>query len=111
MLGIKLFGGKKDRQGKDRRQYVRHTGSSLTVLVDGQKYKTIDWSLGGFRIKDFHRAVSPNERLQGEVSPPKGISGEFIAEIVWVSDEGHLGLKFLEIAPRTFLSMTDIKAC
>lgn len=96
---------------KDRRRHVRHTSTSLTVTVDGHKYKTVDWSLGGFRLAGFHRPVAAKDRIAGLLAPPKGAKGDFVAEIVWTADDGHLGVRFLEITPRTFLAMADLKEC
>ena len=98
--------------GKERRQFARHAGTSLTVQVEGHKYKTLDWSLGGFRLPSFHHPIQPKERFSGRLTPARGgTPGEFTAEVVWVKEDGHCGVKLIEITPATFLSMASLKAC
>ena len=110
MLDTAVFNGifQKQRGTREKRRHVRHTGAPLSLMVEGQKYRTIDWSQGGFRIAAFARALTRGDRIEGTVSG-LGVAkpGEFQAEVVWTSDFGEAGLRILEISPVFFLAMTN----
>lgn len=96
----------------DRRQNSRIYDRPLKVRVEGKTYKTLDWSLGGFRIKGYHRHLEVGERISGKVSLPHGASaGDIVIEIMRVTDDSDVGVRFLEITPRTFVAMGGLKAC
>lgn len=79
-----------------RRKHTRFIEPRLRLTLDGAAYATHDWSLGGFRIIDFHRAVEPGEELGGRVDDANGTSGPFHARCVW-SDGRQCGFQFLEL--------------
>src|SRR5260221_10960099 len=97
--------------GVERRQHVRLREPAITLVIDGRKIKTIDWSTGGCLVVDADLGPGTRhigEKLKGTLRLSKVPSGEFLAEVVRRTDRGELGLRWLEISGATFLSMTAI---
>ena len=83
---------------RERRQHSRHVAPRLTLRFEGRNYKTTDWSLGGFRISGFHRAVLRGEPLDGSVVTWFGLKREaFKAGIIRMSPEGDVCCRFLTL--------------
>lgn len=96
----------------DRRRNSRIYDRPLKVRVEGKTYKTHDWSLGGFRIKHYHRHLEVGERISGKISLPRGPkAGDIVVEVMRATDNGDVGVRFLEITPRIFVAMGGLKAC
>lgn len=94
----------------ERRRFVRHATSALTLKIEGQRIKTLDWSLGGCKIAGFHRPLRRGDRLQGRIAAVGGArSGEFLAEVMYVSEEIGIGLSWIEIASATFHALRRVK--
>ncbi|MFN0044131.1 MAG: hypothetical protein ACKVSF_13060 [Alphaproteobacteria bacterium] len=91
--------------GRERRARSRIEGRSIRLAIDGTRYKTLDWSLGGFRIAGIDRTLSVSEEVAGEVLGSRWVAGgAFTAELCW-SRDGQAGFRYLDISSRTFLSM------
>ncbi len=83
---------------RERRQHSRHVAPRLTLRFEDHNYKTIDWSIGGFRISDFHRPVRPGETLEGSVVTWGGLKKEaFKADVLRLSREGDVCCRFLTL--------------
>ncbi len=96
----------------DRRRHRRVHDRPIKVRVEGNKYETLDWSLGGFRIKGYHRTLEIGERLSGKIGPVDGIkAGDFVVEVVRTTDDGDMGVRILEISSEIFLAMSGLKSC
>lgn len=96
----------------DRRQNRRNYDQQLKIKVEGKTYKTLDWSLGGFRIKGYHRPLQIGERIAGKVGVPHGArTGNIVIEIMRATNDGEFGVRFLEITPSSFVAMANLKAC
>ncbi len=99
---------------KDRRKHARITTPSLQLKIDGRKYRTLDWSLGGLRINGFHADVKPRDRLSGTIAGVGGVGGggpgEFVAEVMRVAENGDVSVRLLEISPAIFLAMGGLRA-
>jgi hypothetical protein len=77
----------------------------MRLVIEGKRYKTLDWSLGGFRIAGFADTTRPRAKIAGVVQDGWAFAGgDFTAELCW-SREGEAGFRFLDISSRTFLSM------
>ncbi|MFP6730115.1 MAG: PilZ domain-containing protein [Alphaproteobacteria bacterium] len=88
---------------RERRQHARHIAPRLTLRFEGHNYKTTDWSIGGFRIRDFHRPVRRGEPLEGSVVTWLGLSHEaFKADVLRIGPEGEIACRFLTL-PRKLL--------
>lgn len=92
----------------ERRQHPRITHKPLIVSIGRHDYKTVDWSLGGFRLAKLHGAPRPGLRLSGEIDGLRAAKpGRFVAEVVHVTDDGEVGTRFLEISPAFFIAMSE----
>ena len=92
----------------ERRQHPRITHKPLIVSIGRHNYKTVDWSLGGFRLPKLHGEARPGLRLSGEIDGLRAAKpGRFVAEVVHVTDEGEVGARFLEISPAFFIAMSQ----
>ncbi len=103
-MGI-IDGIKRRVQESERRAHARHTSDSLRVLIENRRYKTVDWSLGGFKLERCKLTLSAKDRVHGKIDFDASVDGEFVAEVVHVSETGDIGFRFLEISPRLFLAM------
>ena len=91
--------------GRERRQRPRHVVPRLTLRFEGHNYKTTDWSIGGFRISDFHRPVRPGETLEGSVVTWGGLKKEaFEADVLRLDPEGDVCCRFLTLTRATMSS-------
>lgn len=93
---------------RDRRRTPRYRRPRLKLRIDGRTYRTVDWSLGGVRISDFAGPLHPLERLEGRLRVPGGPGGAIVAEVIWIGDDGDVGLRFLEIEPKLFLALSEL---
>ncbi len=95
--------------GDERRQYPRTRDPPLRLVIEGKKYPTIDWSLGGFLIGGFHRDIALRETISGKIRSRGGIvGGEFTARAARKTDDGQIGFRFIEITSKTWMSMSEI---
>lgn len=98
------------RLGPERRLHPRYTHRPLVLKIEGRRYRTIDWSLGGFRLGPFHREAVVSMQIEGTIAKCGRIqAGAFLAEVVRFTEEGGLGLRWLEIAPATFIGMSSVR--
>ena len=89
--------------GRDRRQHERIKSPRLTLRIESQKYRTLDWSLGGFRIGPFHRRLGAKETLTGTIESMAGLLREtFEADITRITEEGDVCCRFL-VLPKAVL--------
>ena len=85
-----------EREGRERRRHPRFKMPRLVLRIENQKYRTRDWSLGGFRINEFHRPVASGEQLQGVATTWTGLFRElFDADVVRSGTDGEVRCKFL----------------
>ena len=90
---------------RDRRAHVRYQVPRLTITHDGVNYRTIDWSLGGFKLDQFRATLQVGTKLDGEIRLEGSEKGVFSAEIVEIGDSGTISARFLAITPGVFLAM------
>ncbi len=94
---------------RDLRDHQRHRVPKLMVRFNGSRYKTDDWSLGGFKIDNCNKTLEPLEQISGEISMPiDGSKGLFTAEVIWTDDDGAAGLRFLAISPQILAVMAEV---
>jgi len=97
-------------RSRERRVHHRISYPPLHLEIDGKRFKTTDWSLGGFRINGYHEALAIGDRLTGSIKFNKSsVSGTFVAEAVRVGKTGEIGLRLLEITPAVFVAMAGFK--
>ena len=94
---------------RDRRQHRRTRSRPIKVAFDGKTYRTVDWSLTGFRLASFHRTLAVGERLGGKIGPiGTADQGDLIALVVRTTEEGEVGLRILEMDPAIFIAMSEL---
>lgn len=92
----------------ERRRYRRVSALVLRVTIEGVRYKTSDWSLGGFRLAAGPENRPIGEHVTGTVRiGMAGISGPFAAEIVRQDDEGGVAFRFIDISSRVFARLVE----
>lgn len=90
----------------ERRRHRRIQDSKLTIIIDGTRYKTKDWSLGGFRLHVPEMTVYTNDDIAGEIHGPGLFDrGDFKACVAWTSENGEFGVRFVEISGETARAM------
>lgn len=90
----------------ERRQDARIRVPSMRVDIDGIKYRTRDWSMSGFRIGHCHMPLRAGDRVAGRLRlPAANGEGDFVAEVVWLSPAGEIGLMLKEVTPRVLIAM------
>jgi len=93
----------------DQRRARRHRVPTLRVTIDGHSYRTRDWSMTGFRLGECQQSLKPGDRVSGSLHlPGRGGTGEFAADVVWLSPQGEVGLMLKEITPRLLVAMGGI---
>ncbi len=96
----------------NRRHHTADERRPLVLKIDGKKYKTANWSLGGFRIDGFHNPSKPRNEISGTIGAIGSVGpGKFVAEVTRVCENGQIGMRLLEVSPATFLAMTELRAC
>lgn len=96
--------------GPERRRHRRIQTSKLTVFINDKRYKTSDWSLGGFRVTVPGNDFATNQRISGAIHGPGLFNrGVYEAVIVWVADDGELGAHFIELSHESFLAMSAVQ--
>ena len=92
--------------GSDQRQHPRVYDRPLKLLIDGRRYKTLDWSMSGMRIAAYPAAGGPNATVAGVILAGGQVKrGEFVAEVVRVLPDGSVGVRFVKLWSETFISM------
>lgn len=93
--------------GIERRRHRRLQSSKLTIFICNKRYKTSDWSLGGFRIVVPGNEFTNGQRISGAIHGPGMFDrGEYEASISWVADNGEIGAHFIELSHGSFLAMS-----
>ena len=92
-------------RARDRREHFRRPIPVLILTIEDTKYRTVDWSLGGFAIRDFHRRLDVGDKLSGGIAPigSEG-SGEFDVRVQNIHN-GTVGLMLADISSANFLAM------
>jgi PilZ domain-containing protein len=92
--------------GVERREHPRIQGPRLTLRFGGEKYKSVDWSLGGCRIHAAGGQLQLRQQIAGRIKLAGADGrGEFTAEIVRIDAEGHVSLRWLDLSPHIFVAM------
>ncbi len=93
--------------GSDRRRHRRIQSAKLTIFVVDKRYKTNDWSLGGFRVVVPGNKLVTNQNISGAIHGPGLFDrGTYEATVVWTADDGEIGVHFIELSHESFLAMS-----
>jgi len=94
--------------GRGRRQHRRHGHPSICVRYHGRRMRVEDWPLSGCLLPAPEPTLGPPLRVGGTFegrirSSSLGNSGEFLAEVVRITEDGAMGLRWLELDSHVFL--------
>lgn len=93
----------------ERRRHRRIQDTKLTIIIDGKRYKTKDWSLGGFRIQAPEITIQTNENITGEIRGPGLFDrSDFKACVAWTSESGEFGVRLVEVSGETARAMSAV---
>ncbi len=96
---------------RDRRQHERHRRPSIRVRYHDRRVQAVDWSLGGCLLPapepPFEPPLRIGDSFEGEISGiGLGNSGDFMAEVVRITEDGELGLRWLELDSYVFMALS-----
>jgi len=109
----KLFGRLRQAIGawSEQRGQLRHQGPPrLVVKIEGKKYTTEDWSIGGLRLASFERPVKPKDIISGTFMSgiPKVKDRRFEARVIRAIATGEVGLQYMEISHEAFTALREV---
>jgi hypothetical protein len=91
----------------ERRLHARTNDPVLKLTVGKRTYVALDWSLGGCRIAASPGEFQLKQKVEGRIvlGGPNPQSGEFVAEVVRLTDQGEIGLRWLELSAQLVVSL------
>jgi hypothetical protein len=95
---------------KDRRRHKRRTSLAMKVTFLGADHDAINWSIGGFVVKDTHPEAPIGTAAAGFISIV-GISGRFAVRIELVRRDKRareLGFRFVEPSQALVTALTRL---
>ena len=102
-----LFGA---AQRRDRRFDQRVQSSALEVSLDGETYRTVDWSLGGVLLADYFGPRGSGEEVEGRVQITRDMSSYPFKAVVVRRDPGlgQLALNFTDLSASGFSALESL---
>ena len=95
--------------GKERRKHPRYHDVRLELLIEDENYRTMDWSLGGFRLADFVGELDQNEAIKGQLRLSKlGGFEPFTADVIRRYDNSAYGFRFLDVSAQFYLALSKL---
>ncbi len=99
--------------GLERRKHTRYRRPHVRVRYRDRKVLAVDWSLGGCLLPVPEPPLDPPLRIgdtfEGRISGiGLGNSGDFLAEVVRLSKDGEIGLRWLELDSHVFLILSGL---
>ena len=77
---------------------------ALKISLDGDQYRTEDWSLSGVLVADYYGAWAPGDEVEGSLQIVTDMNSHPFKAVVVRRDStvGQLALNFTELSPRAF---------
>ncbi|MDE0940891.1 MAG: PilZ domain-containing protein [Alphaproteobacteria bacterium] len=95
--------------GLDRREHARYRRPPLYVKYHDRRVRAIDWSLGGCLLPPPDTRMRVGDTFEGYISGiGLGNSGDCLAEVVRVTKEGEIGVRWLELDSHVFLVLSGL---
>ena len=92
-----------------RRQEGKYAArKQLTLKIEGRRYRTVDWTLGGAKLDGFPQPLQRGHKLEGRIGGIRGVKGEFCAKVVQVSDKGEVALQWDEMSSSCFAALATV---
>ncbi len=91
-------------QHHDRRTDDRPPSLALKISLDGDRYRTVDWSLSGVLVADYYGARAPGDEVEGCLQIVTDMNSYPFKAVVVRRDStvGQLALNFTDLGPRAF---------
>lgn len=95
----------------EKRRDRRQLSPALEVTLDGSRYRTVDWSLGGLLLADYFGPLAPGDEVSGIVQVLADLSTYPFKAVVVRRDSalGQLALNFTEVSNSAFSALEAIK--
>ena len=87
---------------RDRRTDDRLPSLALKISLDGDQYRTVDWSLSGVLVADYYGAWAPGDEVEGSLQIVTNMNSYPFKAVVVRRDStvGQLALNFTDLGPR-----------
>ena len=96
---------------RERRQTQRFSLPAVTLVSGPDRFETIDWSVSGCRITQPSAALKFRDRIEGTIFlEGEQRHGAFVAEVMRLTADGDVGLRWLEVSPPVMSAMNEYKA-
>lgn len=95
----------------EKRRDKRQLSPALEVSLEGGRYRTVDWSLGGVLLSDYFGPLAPGDQVAGSVQVLTDMTSHPFKAVVVRRDSatGQLALSFTEISNRAFALLESVK--
>lgn len=102
-----LFG---TSQRRDRRVDQRVQSTALEITLDGQTYRTVDWSLGGALLADYFGPRGSGEHVEGSLQITRDLTSFPFKAVVVRRDPtlGQLALNFTDLSASGFSALESL---
>lgn len=107
MSGQRLIGFKHDHRRKDMRTPL----PVIAVLIEGRIQRTVDWSLGGFMVKDYKGPLKVGDRLVIKAigrKPDDLVAVHVRCRVVRLERGGRLAGQFLGLSEAAFEALEGL---
>lgn len=90
----------------DQRLYNRSQIQGVEVTIDGKTYQAVDWSPGGFSIKENEQKYVVGSQIEGDIILSKYPgTGHFEAKIIRIDENGLVAAKFSQLSSTEYIDM------
>jgi hypothetical protein len=95
---------------RERRQNTRFSMPTVTLVSGADRFETLDWSVSGCRIVQPSASLKFRDRIEGSIFlEGEERHGEFVAEVMRLTAEGDIGLRWIELSSPVMSAMTEYK--
>src|ERR687886_433964 len=83
----------------DHRRDRRYPLPALVVILDGEEFPTLDWSLGGLRLSGAPASLKVGDEFYGEFRvADEGGKASFRGDVIRIDPQGReFAIRFLEL--------------
>jgi hypothetical protein len=92
---------------RDRRIDERVQSTALEISLDGEVYRTVDWSLSGVLLADYYGSRGTGDEVEGSVQITRDMSSFPFKAVVIRRDPtmGQLALNFTDLGASGFSAL------
>ena len=80
----------------------------LTLKIEGRRYVTTDWSLGGAKLGRFDQPLKRGTLLEGRIGGIRGVKGKFLARVMHVNEQGEVALQWDEMSSSCYAALATV---